>query len=229
MAKSAASEGMDRLQKKLSAFMKERNFRVRGRTYNRRTLDGLTQVINFQMGQFDPPGTVHIPWLRENYYGQFTMNVGVFVPEVHMVEFGGKELKFIAEYNCCVRERLGMLAPERADTWWSIQGDDKRSQSLVNELLRRLDRDAFPFLALFETRDALLGEVLKPSRESPLLRNRGRVICAIILAARGQLKDARDLLVAHREDHIQERGYPGHLKYLKELAVKLGIEGFEAS
>jgi hypothetical protein len=50
MAKSESSEGMDKLQKKLSSFMKERNFRVRGRTYNRRTLDGLTQVINFQMG-----------------------------------------------------------------------------------------------------------------------------------------------------------------------------------
>jgi hypothetical protein len=53
------------------------------------------------------------------------MNVGVFVPEVHMVEFGEKELKFIAEYNCRVRERLGMLAPEHTDIWWSIQDDDK--------------------------------------------------------------------------------------------------------
>jgi hypothetical protein len=103
------------------------------------------------------------------------------------------------------------------------------SESKVDELRGRLERDAFPFLALFETRDALLEEMLNPSSDSPFLRNRGRVTCAIILAARGQLKDARDLLAAHRKDHIQGRGYPGHLKYLEELAVKLGIQGFEAS
>ncbi|MGC1416167.1 MAG: DUF4304 domain-containing protein [Candidatus Acidiferrum sp.] len=209
--------------------MKERNFRVRGRTFNRRTLDGLTQVINFQMGRFDPPGTVHIPRLRENYYGQFTMNVGVFVPEVHMVRFGGTALKFIAEFDCCIRERLGMLAPERADIWWKIRGDDEESERLVDELRRRLERDAFPFLARLETRDALKEELLKPPENSLFPINRGRIICAIILAARGQLKDARDLLVAHRAEHIRDRGHPGHLKYLEELAVKLGIEGFEAS
>jgi len=229
MAKSELSERMAKLQNKLSAFMKERNFRVRARTYIRRTLDELTQVINVQMGRFDPPGTVHIPWLRENYYGQFTMNVGVYVPEVHMVQFGGKELKFIAEFNCCVDERLGMLAPEHADIWWNIPRDDKMSEILLEELRGRLESDAFPFLARFETRDALLEEVLNPSGNPQLLGNRGRVICAIILAARGQVEDARDLLVAHREDHIRGSGHPGHLKYLDELAVKLGMKGFEAS
>ena len=42
------------------------------------------------MGSFDPPGTTHIPGLRENLYGRFTVNLGVYVPEVARNHGGGE-------------------------------------------------------------------------------------------------------------------------------------------
>lgn len=199
--------------------MKRGKFLVRGRTYNRRTADGLTHVVNFQLGRFDPPGTVHIPWFRENYYGKFTVNVGVYVPEVHIVEWG-KEPKFVAESYCCIRERLGSLGPEHTDIWWDLQRDNKLFESLGDELRSRLENDAFPFLSRFETRDALLKELLDPIAKQP----GARAYCAIILAARGQVQEARHILVALKDEHIREGGPASKLKYLDELASKLGVE-----
>lgn len=199
--------------------MKRRKFLVRGRTYNRQTADELTHVLNFQMGRFDPPGTVHIPWFRENYYGKFTVNVGVFVPEVHIVKWGEKP-KFVGESYCCIRERLGSLGPEHVDIWWNLQRDNKLVESLGDELRSRIENDAFPFLARFETRDALLKELLDPAAKQP----RARVDCAIILAARGQVKEARDILAELKEQHIREARHASQLKYLDELASKLKME-----
>jgi len=56
-AKSEPVREMDALQAALKPDLKRWGFRSRARGYNRATSDGLTQVIEFQMGRFDPPGT----------------------------------------------------------------------------------------------------------------------------------------------------------------------------
>jgi hypothetical protein len=80
--KSDIAKSLDGLQAKLRPVLKDYGFRARGRTFNRTTSDGLTQVVNLQMGRFDPPGTTYVPGLRDNLYGKFTVNLGAFVPEV---------------------------------------------------------------------------------------------------------------------------------------------------
>jgi hypothetical protein len=229
MAKSELMREMRDLQAKLNPFFKGRNFRRLGGTYNRITADGLTHVVNFQKERFDPPGTTSIPGFRENLYGKFTINVGVYVPEVQLFGSGGKEPKFVAEYYCCVRERLGTLGPERVDIWWELKKEPDSVEEVVNEIRQRLEVDAFPFLARFETREALLSELLSGPSTASYRSPRSRVDCAIILAARGQRSEAHDLLAAHRAAHIRERGHPGHLKYLEDLAVELGLENLETT
>jgi len=61
------------------------------------------------MGRFDPPGTSYIPWFRKNLYGKFTVNVGVYVPEVAILRYGSKGRSFALEVECCVRMRLVQL------------------------------------------------------------------------------------------------------------------------
>ena len=120
MAGTAQAEAVDQLQKALTPGLREVGFRRKGRTYNRTTSDGLVQVINIQMGAYDPPGTVHaVPGLRENFYGKFTVNLGVYVPEVaRYVDWRAETKKYIQEYDCCIRNRLGMVSPEGRDLWW---------------------------------------------------------------------------------------------------------------
>lgn len=220
MKESEPAKTLDGLQRKLRPFLQRRGFRVKRRTFNRTTADGLTQVVNFQMGTFDPPGTTYIPGLRENLYGKFTVNVGVHVPEVAQVHGGYRTRDFVREYGCCVRARLGQLGPEHEDRWWEIRDDEQ----IAAELELRLEQDAFPFLARFESRDMLLNEFSQMIDEGvPGFVGGGppRIICAIILAARGQHKDARELLA----DQVRNsQTHPGHAEYVRTLTGKLGLK-----
>lgn len=212
--KSDLARTLDELQAKLRPTLKEWGFRARGRGFNRTTSDDLTDVIQLQMGSFDPPGTTYIPRLRENRYGMFTVNLGVFVPEVAEQYGSGAPKSFIQEYHCCVRTRLPLLGPEHRDVWWEIGSND----ALVQEMLRRLTRDALPFFKQFESRDAILREWLGVAK-SPFAIIPPRIACAIILVRRGQNDDARALLAAQAQETLN----PGHPAYVRKLSEKLGL------
>jgi hypothetical protein len=217
--KSKAMQAMDELQAGVRPFLKELGFRARWRAFNRPTTDGLTQVIEFQLGRFDPPGA-HYVGFRQNFYGKFTVNVGVYVPEVHKYTYaGGGDLSFVHEYDCDIRARLGNLAPERRDIWWSFEAGN--ASELAAEIFRRLERDALPFLAQFETRDALLKRLL--NEPSTPFASRPRIVCSIILATRGQRDKAKSLL---SEQALEHRNHP-HSIWVRDLADKLGLGGLE--
>jgi len=146
--KSELARTLNELQSKLRSVLTERGFRNRGRTFNRTTSDRLTEVVQIQMGRFDPPGTTYFPGLRENLYGKFTVNLGVRVPEVAEQQGLSAPKSFVQEYHCCVRTRLGRLGLEPIDRWWDI----RRDEALTEELRQRLIRDAIPFFERFETR-----------------------------------------------------------------------------
>lgn len=214
MKKSDTVEAMDALQALLRPALQQTGFRRRARTFNRVTSDGLTHVINLQMGSFDPPGTVEIPGLRENLYGRFTVNVGVYVPEVARYHGGGEARSTVQEYHCCLRARLGGLGPERRDLWWRVEPRPE----IADELLQRLHRDALPWLGRFDTRDAILSELLPESRNH--WTTVPWIVCAIVLAVRGESEAARKLLAAH----VRQGDHPaGHTAYVGELADRLGL------
>ena len=143
MAKTKTAAAMDELQSHIRPFFEQRGYRLRARTFNRGTSDGLVHVLNFQMGQ-------------TSLQGKFTVNVGVYVPEVARVEYGPNERSFVQEPECCVRHRLGTLGPEHRDLWWDLLPNGPSAASLQ----LRLERDALPFLARFETRDSVFQELL---------------------------------------------------------------------
>ena len=214
MPKSRLATKLDAIQRSITPMLKSRDFRVTGRTYNRLTADGLTQVVNLQMGSFDPPGTTYIPGLRDNLYGLFTVNLGVYVPEVAGFHGGGEAKSFVREYHCCLRARLGELGPEHADFWWSIDAGSVAS----DELLVRLKRDAFPYFERYESRTQIVSE-LEGHTENYSSGGPPRITCAIILARRGERERARVLLA----EQANEPGNPGHSAYVRELAERIGV------
>ncbi len=199
---------MDELQLQLRPFLKEHGFRMQARTCNRATADGLTHVINFQMGRFDPPGTVEIPGFRRKLYGKFTVNIGIYVPEVAIAQFWIKPRSFVQEVDCCLRTRLAQLSGI-SDLWWDLPaGGDT-----ANELRLRFDRDAFPYLARHETRELVLRELeLGRGSLTP------RIARAIILAHRGERGEAQALLRAQVEGAAK-----GHRDYVQQVAERLGL------
>jgi hypothetical protein len=210
---------MDELQAKLRPLLKDKGFRTRGRSFNRLTSDGLTQVVKLQMGGFDPPGTTYFPGLKENRYGMFAVNLGVYVPEVAKYLGGRTASSFVQEYQCCVRTRLGRLEPQHSGEWWDIRQDD----GFVEELQERFGQGAFPFFDRFKSRDAILAEY-KTATKPLLLGGPPRIVCAIILAERGAVADARALLA----EQAKETGNPGHPAYVRALAKTLRLGDLEA-
>ena len=192
---------MDEVQAQLRSFLEERGYRWRARTCNRTTGDGLTHVINFQMGQ-------------RSLQGKFTVNVGVYVPEIGHAHYGTEAPSFVQEASCCVRRRLGNLGPEQRDLWWSLP----LGWLGISGLKRRLKQDALPFLARFETRDSILQE-LTPLRGNTDAGMPNRIVCAILLAHRGENEAARSMLAAQ----IREVANPGHAKYVQELSDRLAL------
>lgn len=192
---------MESVQSMVRPLLEARGYRLRARTFNRATHEGLTHVINFQMGQ-------------RSLQGKFTVNVGVYVPEVADAYYGGPTRSFVQEPECCVRQRLGMLGSEHRDRWWGLPLD-KESWS---DLGLRLERDALPFLERFETRDALFEEL----RNLPGNFGAGlppRIVCAVVLVRRGEIENARQMLATQ----VREVDMPGHTKFVQQLSDRLGL------
>ncbi len=214
MTKSAHAEAVDEIQRTLRPWLKERGFRVKGRTFNRSTEDGLVQVVSLQMGASDPPGTTYFPGLRENLHGLFTVNLGVYVPEVAKRHGGGEAKSWVQEYHCCVRARLAEASGEAHDLWWRAQAEDV----VLTDVRRRLEVGGFPFLDRYSTRDRILAE-WRGRSENMGASNPPRIVLAIILAERGELERARELLALQ----VLETSNPGHPAYVRELADQLGV------
>jgi hypothetical protein len=215
--KSKPQQAMDEIQANVRPFLKELGFRARARAFNRLTSDGLTQVIEFQMGRFDPPGTYYNE-IRKNVYGEFTVNIGVFVPELHEYSFPRKRLPFIHEYDCRIRARLGSIGPERQDIWWELREVPHQSA----DIFHRIERDALPFLAKFETRETILAAWMpeRPIEDTDFARftrSREQLACGIILAAQGRRDEARSFLLASMEHLKHHPSSAGIRRFLESL------------
>jgi len=215
--KSESVAALDELQSQLRSFFAPLAFRRHGRTYNQLTGDGLTAVVHFQSGAFDPPGTLEIPGLRENLYGRFTINLGIYVPEVAAAKnmHAVRAARVIHVDQCCLRTRLGHIGPEHRDLWWPARPE------LFEEIRARLESNALPFLRRFDSRDSILSE-LRHAVESPYTIT-PRIVCAIILAKRGRQAEARELLQAQADE--AESNNPGHAAYVRQLAERLDLGG----
>ena len=75
------SELVDVVQARLQPFWTAYGFRGHGRNFSRKSFEGLTQVINFRVS----------PWgLSSDGCGRFTLNAGIFLPDVRPIVTGKK-------------------------------------------------------------------------------------------------------------------------------------------
>ena len=99
-------------------FLKSLGFKKKRNTFNRNTSDGLTQVINFQAGRYEPLA-IEVSGLHHPnaLYGSFTINLGIFVPEYTFEEH--KITEFVQEYDCAIRSRIGQLSNNEELLYWT--------------------------------------------------------------------------------------------------------------
>ncbi len=81
----------------------------KSRTFHR-VSDDCVRVVNVQASDWNDPRI-----------GRFTLNLGVFFPQVDRIHPQLLRSGLPNEAQCTVRMRIGELMPGRRDTWWDIE------------------------------------------------------------------------------------------------------------
>ena len=210
MAKSAFAENLDLVQTQVTGLVRPLGFKKTGRTYNRASPEGLVQVINLQIIRPDPvPPPQRAAGELTAPSDRFTVNLGVWIPEVSDYHRMHPRAKTVQEYDCQVRTRLGTLTPQRSDLWWPL---DDRWPAAAAEVVRLLQELALPWLERFGTRDGVVALWIDQAPDA-------RIVRAIIQAKRGHDDEARALLA---EQAVSTR-VPEHRAYVQVVASQLGL------
>lgn len=125
--------------------MKSAGFRKSGRNFRRAIGDG-QQILNVQASTFNASDS-----------GRFTVNLGAYFPSV--AELLDKPLgkSWPTEYQCHLRQRIGMLMPCRCDWWWELDSSSD-CEVLAGELRDAAVQYALPWLDRVSTLDGALEE-----------------------------------------------------------------------
>ncbi len=103
----------DVIKTDLALRLKAESYHKSGRTFFRAAADH-TCVVNVQGGKWNA-----------GEEGSFAINLGVYFPIV--AELGGGPVArgaFPKEYECSIHSRLGPLADDGRDYWWSVDASD---------------------------------------------------------------------------------------------------------
>jgi hypothetical protein len=201
---------LDNIQKEIFLFLKPLGFKKKGRTFNRQTEDGIYQVINIQSGRYEFGDKYVIPGLRENYYGKFTVNLGVMVKEIYELDIHNKPKDIYQDYDCQIRTRLTHLTIQK-DLWWTISDDNNKT---AKEVIDGLSKYGLDWLHNFENRDKIC-ENLSIKGGYP----RAKLDVALIELHRDKSKAEK--LFQNYYNNIEIKN--GHKEFVKGLADRLGV------
>ena len=199
MPKTVAVQALDQIQSVATDILRPLGFKRKGRCYNRQTKDDLCQVINFQMYKQGD---------------RFCVNLGVYVPEVATILGMPTGMKWVQEYHCCIRDRIGRNGIDGTDMWWVL----KRVEDLGPKIALRLEKEALPYLAQYETRELVL-KTLKQDLSRPSLSASPKLVCAAILKEQGDVESAVTFLQSLLDDCSNE----AQKDYVHEIATNMAI------
>jgi hypothetical protein len=171
--------------------------------------NGVARVVQFQTSQLKKPEEA-----------SFTVNLLVTSVAFYQAYAEAPFPKNAANAEAVVTAGIGRLMPDEEAIWWSL--DPRVSSALVaKEVSALLTERALPFLARFDSEDALLRE-LESGAVLPgfsAMRERCR---AVLLAKRGRKAEAGKVLRALVEANSAE-GLEGFRDSVNQLARRLGV------
>lgn len=124
---------------------------------------------------------------------KFTMNVGIFIPEIHELIWGGRMAEGLV--FCILRRRVGeLISPdthEALDIWWDLRKVSPSGLSL--EIAGLMHSVVFPFLARINSHEQLMSEILN-SPKSWASQQAFKLNLAALAAKMGDTKTAHEIL-----------------------------------
>jgi hypothetical protein len=195
---------MNEIQNIISPFLIRRDYQLRNRTFSKQLGNGLIHLIEFGLA-----GST------SSFYGKFTVDLGIFIPELYSI-FEKKEIpKKITTQHCEFVRRLPSLEEGIEDKWWDVN----EASSSSNEIIKLLQKYGFSFLEELTTREKIY-QAWQKNGNSIGLPPRGRLSIAIMLNESGDKKAATELFKEEIED-IENKQY---LAFVKEITTQLGIK-----
>jgi hypothetical protein len=211
--KTTAAESMQSVVAIIAPVLNRAGFRKRRHAFNRSLKDDMTHVLDFQMARFDPPGTRELPPFRVDLYGRFTVNLGVYVPEM-LVDPGLAPKGWVHEATCQLRKRLGTLLPSGLDASWSLD-DPIDAADVVGSAISSV---GLPWLDEFTSRDSVVeayrtrgGDALGMAPRAPLEIG--------FLLLQGDRPHAEAIL----RDYLATDLSPPHRKWTEAILISKGL------
>jgi len=118
----------------LKALMKANGFKKRARNFYKEIDGGVFLLVNVQGSMYN-----------DNQDARYTVNLGVFFPEIYeMVGFGNVGA-IPSVPDCSITKRIGHLKPEKTDYWWQLK-PSSNLQQLAADLSRTVEQYGLPWL-----------------------------------------------------------------------------------
>ncbi|WPL18265.1 hypothetical protein Thiowin_03331 [Thiorhodovibrio winogradskyi] len=118
----------------LKALMKANGFKKNARNFYKELEGGVFLLVNVQGSMYN-----------DNQDARYTVNLGVFFPEIYeMVGFGNVG-SVPSIPDCSVSKRIGQLKPERTDYWWQLTPASDFNQ-LAADLSESVEQYGLPWL-----------------------------------------------------------------------------------
>ncbi|MBL86593.1 MAG: hypothetical protein CMO82_08045 [Winogradskyella sp.] len=205
---------LDEIQKLVHLELKADGFKKKGRTHNKTLENGLIQVVNFQMAKYEFDSVVEIPGIRTNLYGNFAVNIGVFVPELYESTFNQKPKAFIQEYDCEIRERINDKASGK-EYWFSLGADYPKTAEFI---IRKLKSDVKNWFDRFDERRKIVSEL---TESNEIMFSPREKLCGAIIELEIDRENGERIFNEYYNS--VEEGKP-HKNYVKQLAKQLNIK-----
>ncbi|HCG5914161.1 TPA: DUF4304 domain-containing protein [Vibrio parahaemolyticus] len=103
------------IKMELVPFLKHSGFKKKGRNFYKEC-DNRIEVINVQASQWN-----------NGQAGSFTLNIGVYYPDIAKLAEAPKLVGLPKEYECTLSARIGHLTSEKRDIWWEIDSQSELS------------------------------------------------------------------------------------------------------
>ena len=205
---------LDEIQKLIHMELKANGFKKKGRTHNKVLDNGIVQVINFQMGQSQFDNVVEIPGFRDNLNRQFTLNMGVFVPELYQTIFDPKPKLFIQEFDCEIRTRLSQKIFGK-DKWFPLNAGFQKTAIFIIDGLKSYGKEWFD---RFDNRKKIVAELTQSKEREFSPRQK---MCGAIIELEIDRTNGERIFNEYNNSVKDEKP---HKKYVAEIAEKLNIK-----
>jgi hypothetical protein len=185
--------------------LKPHGYRKLKRVCNRLQPDGSIQVIYFQMGR---------NW--SILYGKFTVEIGIFIPEVYSALYEKNLPKFITITDCILRKRISSFKGNGADYWWDLNDDVNKT---IKDIMNILLTDCEQYLTRFGSREKILDH-WDQERKQKQLDYRNILIMAIMLLYSNRKEQANQILF----EEFSKQRKSTFLEYARNTVVPLGLK-----